>query len=85
MTFCKTDEKINILCGMHKNSFKEDIIMKLSAPKQVVFCISVILIILGLLCTLIPAIPFIGGITIGYWITFAGGVLLTFGCLLKGF
>ena len=61
--------------------------MKLSAPKNVVFCISVILIILGLLCTLIPAIPFIKGYenTIGYWLTFAGGVLLTFGCLLKNF
>jgi uncharacterized RDD family membrane protein YckC len=75
---------------MHKNLFKEDIIMKLSAPKQVVFCISVILIIIGLLCMLIPAIPLIGGlmiggIAIGYWLTFAGGVLLTLGCLLKDF
>jgi len=61
--------------------------MKLSAPKKVVFCISVILIILGLLCTLIPGLTFLGGYqsVIGYWLTFAGGVLLTFGCLLKGF
>jgi len=58
--------------------------MRLSSPKQGVFCISVILIVVGLLAVLIPTIPFIGGAGIGYWITFAGGVLLTLGCLLKG-
>ena len=67
---------------MHKNLFKEDIIMRLSAPKQVVFCISVALIIIGLLASLID-IPFVSGIN--NWVAFAGGGLLTFGCLLKGF
>jgi uncharacterized RDD family membrane protein YckC len=58
------------------------IIMRLSAPKQAVFCISVILIILGLVASLV-AIPVVSGIN--NWIAFAGGVLLSLGCLLKGF
>ena len=56
--------------------------MRLSAPKQIVFIISVILIVLGLLASLV-AIPFISGIH--NWVSFAGGALLTLGCLLKGF
>ena len=56
--------------------------MKLSAPKQIVFCISVILIIIGLVASLV-AIPFVSGIN--NWVAFAGGLLLTLGCLLKGF
>jgi len=64
--------------------------MKLSSPTNVVFWISVILIILGLLVVLIPSLPLIGGVflgkvSLGYWLTFAGGILLTLGCLLKGF
>jgi phosphotransferase system glucose/maltose/N-acetylglucosamine-specific IIC component len=55
--------------------------MKLSAPKQVVFVISVILIILGLIASLV-FIPFVSGIS--NWVTFAGGALLSLGCLLKG-
>jgi len=58
--------------------------MKLSAPKNVVFCISVILLIVGLVSYLVPAFPvIIRGFS--FWITFAGGALLTLGCLLKGF
>jgi len=58
--------------------------MKLSAPKKGVFWISVILLIVGLLARLIPGLPdVINGNA--FWITFAGGVLLTLGCLLKGF
>jgi len=56
--------------------------MRLSAPKQAVFCVSVILIILGLVASLV-VIPAISGIS--HWIAFAGGVLLSLGCLLKGF
>jgi hypothetical protein len=56
--------------------------MKLNAPKQVVFAISVCLIGLGLLASLVP-ISFVSGIN--NWISFAGGALLTLGCLLKGF
>jgi hypothetical protein len=56
--------------------------MKLNAPKNLTFCISVILIFAGLVCFFVDAIP----ITLGfsYLITFAGGVLLTLGNLLKG-
>jgi len=56
--------------------------MRLSAPKQIVFFISVILIVLGLLASLV-AIPVISGIN--NWVSFVGGGLLTLGCLLKGF
>jgi quinol-cytochrome oxidoreductase complex cytochrome b subunit len=57
--------------------------MKLNAPKQVVFIICVCLIILGLLGYLVPGIPDIVNAN-SYWITFAGGTLLAFACLLKG-
>jgi len=56
--------------------------MKLSSPKKAVFCISVILIILGLVASLV-AIPYVS--PFNNWISFAGGTLLTLGCLLKGF
>jgi len=55
--------------------------MRLSAPKNVVFFISFCLIVLGLLGSLV-AIPFISGIN--NWVAFAGGALLTLGCLLRG-
>ena len=61
--------------------------MRLSAPKKVVFIISVILIILGLIgwfITLKGDIPtFIHNYS--FWLTFAGGVLVSLGCMLKGF
>ena len=56
--------------------------MKLSAPKQIVFLISVILIIAGLVGFLV-AIPILSQFS--FWFTFAGGVLLSLGVLLKGF
>jgi len=56
--------------------------MKLSAPTKVVFVISLILIVLGLIASLTP-IRFISGIN--NWISFAGGALLTLGCWLRGF
>jgi phosphotransferase system glucose/maltose/N-acetylglucosamine-specific IIC component len=55
--------------------------MRLSAPRNALFFISVCLIILGLLASLV-AIPFFSGIN--NWVSFAGGALLTLGCLLKG-
>jgi len=55
--------------------------MRLSAPKNTLFVISVCLIVLGLLGSLI-AIPFVSGIH--NWVAFVGGALLTLGCLLKG-
>jgi len=60
----------------------EDFIMRLNAPKNVVFFISVCLIVLGLIASLTP-LPVLSGIN--NWISFVGGVLLTLGCLLKGF
>ncbi len=57
--------------------------MKLNAPKQITFIISVILIILGLLSYLVPALPdFLNANA--FWITFAGGVLVSLGCMVKG-
>jgi hypothetical protein len=55
--------------------------MRLSAPTNIVFIISVILLVVGLLIHLgvITALaPY------GFWITFAGGALLALGALLKG-
>jgi len=57
--------------------------MKLSAPKKGVFWISVILIIVGLVGALVGGIPILN--QFAYWFTFAGAVLLSLGCLLKGF
>ena len=67
---------------MHKNFFKEGFIMKLNAPTKVVFAISLILILLGLIASL-THIKYLSGIN--NWISFAGGAVLTLGCLLKGF
>jgi phosphotransferase system glucose/maltose/N-acetylglucosamine-specific IIC component len=55
--------------------------MRLSSPTKVVFIISVCLIILGLLAALVT-IPVVTGIN--HWVAFAGGALLSLGCLLKG-
>ena len=59
----------------------EDFIMRLNAPKNVTLCISVILIVLGLLGSLV-VIPVVSGFA--NWISFAGGALLSLGCLVKG-
>jgi len=56
--------------------------MKLSAPKKIVFLISVILIAVGLIGRFVPLLDL--GFGLSYWLTLAGGVLLTLGCLLKG-
>ncbi|MCL2265576.1 MAG: hypothetical protein FWC22_05985 [Treponema sp.] len=58
--------------------------MKLTAPKKIVFLISVILLVLGLIAYLVPALPDILRLN-AIWITFAGGALLSLGVLLKGF
>jgi len=55
--------------------------MRLSAPRNVIFLISVCLIILGLLASLVH-IPFFSGIN--NWVSFVGGALLVLGCLLSG-
>ena len=56
--------------------------MKLNAPKSITFIISVCLIFVGLLGFFVDAIPITMGIS--YLLTFAGGVLLALGNLLKG-
>jgi hypothetical protein len=55
--------------------------MRLSAPKNGIFVVSVCLIVLGLLGSIV-AIPLVSGIN--NWVAFAGGALLSLGCLLKG-
>jgi len=60
--------------------------MKLSQPKNVVFCISVILIVLGLVFKFIwtPPTGLFSSVEIGFWSAFVGGALLSLGVLLKG-
>ena len=57
--------------------------MRLSAPKFIVFVISVVLIVFGLVSWLAfnPGQALYGLSTV---ITFVGGALLSLGCLLKG-
>ena len=55
--------------------------MRLNSPKKVTLCISVCLIIVGLVGSLV-AIPFVT--QFNNWISFAGGALLSLGCLVKG-
>jgi len=56
--------------------------MKLNAPKDLTFCISVVLIVVGFICFWVDPIPVTVGVS--YLITFAGGVLLALGNMLKG-
>ena len=56
--------------------------MKLSAPKQLTFWVSVALAVLGLLGVLVT-IPFVTGAA--FWFVLVGFVLLALGCLLTGF
>lgn len=54
--------------------------MKLSAPKQITFLISVVLVLIAVLVTLgiVPALPISA-----FWISVTGFVLLALGCLLR--
>ncbi|MCL2154220.1 MAG: hypothetical protein FWH53_01010 [Leptospirales bacterium] len=56
--------------------------MRLSAPKQIVFLISLILAIIAVIGYFV-AIPFVS--LYGWWILLAGYVLLALGVFLKGF
>ena len=56
--------------------------MRLNSPKKVTLCISVCLIIIGLVGSLVDTIPFVSDYE--NWISFAGGALLSLGCLIKG-
>jgi hypothetical protein len=55
--------------------------MNLSAPTQVVFLISLVIAIIGILAGLaiIPGLPISA-----FWIVVVGYVVLALGCLLKG-
>lgn len=56
--------------------------MKLSAPKTVVWVIALIIGLLGLLCHLGVAIPFI--CTYAFWLVVVAWLLLLLATLLKG-
>ncbi|MFC2054207.1 hypothetical protein ACFLV7_07915 [Chloroflexota bacterium] len=57
--------------------------MKLSAPKQITFWISVVLLLLGILGTAVSSVPFVGPIA---WIFLVlAYVVLALGNLLSGF
>jgi len=55
--------------------------MKLNAPKQITFLISVILVLIGVLVVLgiVPFLP-----VPAFWLAVIGYTLLAFGCLLPG-
>jgi hypothetical protein len=55
--------------------------MQLSAPTQVVFIISLILVVLALLGYFL-AIPFVTAYA--FWLAIIGYIVLAAGCLLKG-
>ena len=57
--------------------------MKLNAPKFVTFLVCLVLLVVGLLAALgfIP-VPIVQRYS--YWITFAGGALLSLACVMKG-
>ena len=56
--------------------------MKLSAPTQVVFIISLILVILALLGQFVTTIPLVAPYK--FWLAIAGYVVLAAGCMMKG-
>lgn len=56
--------------------------MRLSPPKQNVFWVSVVLVVLGILSALV-AIPVLSGIA--FWLVVAGYVLLMLGNTMTGF
>jgi len=55
--------------------------MKLSAPTQIMFIISLVLVGLAV-ASLFVAVPVIGGHA--FWVAVAGYAVLAFGCLFKG-
>jgi hypothetical protein len=55
-------------------------VMRLTSPKKIVFYISVVAMLVGLVFYLF----FDDMKDLGYWVTFAGGALLTAGVAMKG-
>jgi len=56
--------------------------MRLNAPKRVVFYITVVLALLGILGA-VGLVPILGGIT-AFWLVLAAFVVLAMGTMLKG-
>lgn len=56
--------------------------MRLNAPKRVVFYISVIMAVLGLLGAF-NLVPLLAGMT-AFWLTLAAFVILAMGTMMKG-
>ena len=71
-------------CAVKKSHYYiGEIKMKLSAPKNITFWFATVLGILGIVGTMAPAFPVIGG-ALGFWFLLVGFALLVFGNLLKG-
>jgi uncharacterized membrane protein SirB2 len=56
--------------------------MRLSSPRQLTFLISVILIIVGIVTFFVKDVSFFNNQA--FWLTFAGGALLSLGCMISG-
>ena len=56
--------------------------MRLNAPTQVVFFISLILVVLALIGLFVPGTPFISAYA--FWLAIIGYVVLAAGCIMKG-
>lgn len=55
---------------------------RLSAPTQMVFAVSLILAVLGLIGLFVPTAPFLGAYA--FWFMTAGYIALAGGCTMKG-
>jgi len=60
---------------------KEDIVLKLSAPKKITWFIALILIVLGFASNFV-AIPVVG--VYSFWLLSIGGILLLIATAVKG-
>jgi hypothetical protein len=56
--------------------------MRLSAPTQVVFIISLILFVLALIGHFVPSVPIIAPYQ--FWLAIVGYAVLAAGCMMKG-
>jgi hypothetical protein len=54
---------------------------RLNAPSQIVFLISLVLAVLGVLAIFV-SIPFVSGYA--FWFVTVGYILLALGCIMKG-
>lgn len=56
--------------------------MKLSAPTQAIFVLSLILAVLALIGQFVPTVPYVAAYK--FWLAIAGYAVLAAGCMLKG-